>query len=140
MLKVVLHDYRGRALRVEFHDGLGVGNQNSGIVHLGKSGSGSESCCGNQRAYQSLGRTEFNNSPSRCKRCESIAQRKDVERPRAAPAVRVHREPELPPWGSKPAREMSTAEIRSWLSKKPRKDWREILESVLSMKLMRGEK
>lgn len=131
MRKIVIHNHLAC-------DALGVGNQNSGIVHLGKFGPGSVPCCGNERAYVILGRSEFGSSTMpKCKRCEQISQ-KEVK-PVSSRPVQSVKEPSLPPWGSKPAREMSQSELRSWLAKNPRKEWRQILEAVLSMKLMRNE-
>lgn len=124
-----------------FRDALGVGNQNSGIMHLGKSGPGSSPCCGNERAYVTLGRAEFDKLSSgvRCQRCENYAQRRQNEKPVVVKTASAPKEPSLPPWGSKPAREMSRTELRSWIAKNPRKQWKEILETVLATKMMRGE-
>jgi hypothetical protein len=110
------------------------GNNNSGIAHLGKSGSGSSPCCGRQDAYMTLGRSEFESTGLRkCKTCETIAARAT----RLAPMK--EKVEETPPWGLKPARDMTQSEIRGWLAKKPKKLWREVLEQVLSMKIMRNE-
>ena len=116
------------------------GNANSGILHLGKSGPGSQPVCGRRDAYITLGRAEFDRTLGRkCKACENYVERRVAEKPVAAKPAPAPKTQELPPWGTKAARDMTQAEIRSWLTKNPRKKWREILEMVLSMKVMRNE-
>jgi hypothetical protein len=137
MTKVVIHNH------LPTRDAANTGSNvsNAGIVHLGKSGPGSAPCCGNKRAHQSVGRSAFELElgQNRCKRCEAVAQRNATKRPVMSRPVSKSKELELPPWGTKPAREMTVTELRAWLAKNPRKIWREVLQHVIATKLMVGE-